>query len=1207
MCNPSCTDRLECVSGISLFLARFFWVVLVAGSLARFTPAQSRDVLTYRYDNTRLGLNQNETILTPSNVNATQFGKLFSQSVDGEIYPQPLYVSNLNIPGKGSHNVVFVATENDSVYAFDADSKTGANANPLWQATMLDAAHGAAPGATAVAETLFNCTSVRPLYGIAETPVIDRSSGTMYLEAMSMENGSVVHRLHALDITTGAEKAAGPVLISPSAAGTGDGSVNGKITFDSMTQYDKMALLLLNGTVYITYGSHCDQKPEHGWLLAYDSSTLALKAAFIDTPNGRYGGIWMSGGGAAVDPSGNIYLTTGNGTFDGIAEFGDSVMKFDVSKVNSGTFSILDYFTPFNQAALQTQDLDQGAGGIIILPDLPASGNLPTHLLVTGGKDGSIYLLDRDNLGHFNSSSNQVWQSFPNALPAIFSTPAYWNNNVYISGAGTHAGTSANMEAYQFDPVTRKLSGTPTSKTSQTFSFPAPNPVVSSNGNTNGIVWAMASGVAYYNGTSGTLHAYDATNLAHELYNSSQNKTRDDPGLALKFVVPVVMNGKVYVGSQTQINVYGLFNPGLVAPSITSANSTAFAVGVHGSFTVTATGNPAPTFSESGALPSGVTFTSAGVLSGTPGPGTSGNYPIVITAQNGVAPNATQNFTLTIGQAPTITSASSTTFTVGTTGNFTVTATGTPTPTFSESGALPSGVTLNSSTGVLSGKPATGTGGNYAITITAQNGVPPNATQNFTLTVDEAPAITSANSTTFPVGAASNFTVKASGTPAPTFSESGALPSGVTFSSAGVLSGTPAAGTQGSYPITITAQNGIAPNATQNFTLTVNQAPVITSANNTTFTVGSAGNFTVTATGSPAPTFSESGALPNGVTFSSAGVLSGTPGPGKGGNYAITITAQNGVLPNGTQNFTLTVDQAPAITSANNTAFTVGTLGSFTVTATGFPTPTISESGPLPSGVTFNTSTHVLSGTPAAGTANNYPITFTAHNGIGADSVQNFTLTVKAQAASNVAFVRAAGRSASSGSYTVTLSPTTGDFLTVFVWQEEGAGTPTVTDNLASAYTKDCDFTYDQGFGLRRLTVFHVLKAGAGITGVKVTPNKPSRTIVAEYSGMASTASLDVCGTVNNQNTNVTSWSSMPTTTTGTDLIFGLADTGLSGNAGYAASGAWNGRFTEHDTADWDDSFVEDQLNMAPNTYTATGTTTASVREGSVVVAYKVQ
>jgi hypothetical protein len=422
-------------------------------------------------------------------------------------------------------------------------------------------------------------------------------------------------------------------------------------------------------------------------------------------------------------------------------------------------------------------------------------------------------------------------------------------------------------------------------------------------------------------------------------------------------------------------------------PSITSANSVRFSLGAAGAFALVGTGNPVPTWSETGALPSGVTFSaSTGVLSGTPTVG--GTYPITITAQNGIQPNASQVFTLTVTSPPAITSASTATFTAGTAGTFTPVAIGTPTPTWSESGALPNGVTFDPVSGILSGTAAAG--GSYPITITAQNGNLPNASQSFTLIVNSAPSITSASAATFTAGVSGTFTVTAAGTPSPTWSESGTLPDGVTFNSAtGILSGTPT--TAGTFQIAIAAQNGILPNATQNFTLTVNAALAITSARSATFTVGTSGTFTVVATGTPTATLSESGALPGGVTFDpGTGILSGTPTTG--GKYRITFAAQNGVAQSVSQNFTLTVNAPPAITSANTAVFTVGTPGTFTLTATGTPSPTWSESGALPSGVAFNPATGVLAGTPTA--SGHYAVTFTAQNGLAPNASQYFTLNI---------------------------------------------------------------------------------------------------------------------------------------------------------------------------------------------------------------------
>ena len=448
------------------------------------------------------------------------------------------------------------------------------------------------------------------------------------------------------------------------------------------------------------------------------------------------------------------------------------------------------------------------------------------------------------------------------------------------------------------------------------------------------------------------------------------------------------------------------------APAITSASSTSFQVLTAGSFTVTATGSPTPSLTETGTLPSGVSFVDnsdgTATLSGTPAAGTTGTYTLIFTAYNGGGSDAIQTFTLTVSQAPAITSAGSTSFTVGKSGSFTVTTSGYPDPALTASGALPSGVTFidnGNGTATLGGTPAAGTGGTYDLAITAQNGVGSAATQNFILTVNQAPAITSAGSTSFMVGTAGSFTVVSTGYPDPTLTETGALPSGVTFvdnpNGTATLGGTPLPGSAGVYTLTITAQNGVGTDATQQFTLTVNQAPAITSAASTSLTIGTAGSFTVVSTGYPDPTLTETGALPSGVTFVDNGNgtarLGGTPSTGSSGIYHLNITAHNGVGNDALQSFTLTVNQVSAITTASGTTFMVLTLGSFNIAATGYPSPALSETGALPSGVTFvsnGNGTATLSGTPAAGTAGSYSLSITAHNGVGNDAVQNFTLTV---------------------------------------------------------------------------------------------------------------------------------------------------------------------------------------------------------------------
>jgi hypothetical protein len=441
--------------------------------------------------------------------------------------------------------------------------------------------------------------------------------------------------------------------------------------------------------------------------------------------------------------------------------------------------------------------------------------------------------------------------------------------------------------------------------------------------------------------------------------------------------------------------------------AITSGSATILTVGAAGSFLFSATGDPVPALSESGALPAGITFSDNGngtaMLSGTPAIGVGGVYPLLFNATNSVA-TSTQSFTLTVVQGIAVTSGSATTFTVGSQGWFSATATGFPVPALSETGNLPTGVTFTDNgngTATLTGIPAALTGGTYGITIKATNGgITPDATQSFTLLVNQGAAITTGNSTTFTVGAQGNFTVTATGDPTPALTESGPLPIGINFTDngngTGLLTGSPATGTAGSYPITINASNGVSSAAMQSFTLSVNQGPAITSTNSATFNEQLAGSFIVTATGSPAPVLTEVGNLPSGVTFVDNGngsaTLSGTPAAGSGGLYGFTITASNGVAPNATQSFTLGVGQPAAITSPNSTTFIAGTAGSFTVTASGIPAPALSESGTLPSGVLFNAG--VLSGTPAAGTGGTYSISFTAHNGVGPDTTQNFTLTV---------------------------------------------------------------------------------------------------------------------------------------------------------------------------------------------------------------------
>jgi len=517
-------------------------------------------VFMHHNDISRTGQNVNETTLTTANVGGPKFGKLFSHAVDGYIYAQPLYVPNVTIGG-ATHNVVYVATEGDSVYAFDADTNTGANANPLWHANLIDTRHGAAAGATTVNvqnDLLSSCVDLVPQAGITSTPSIDPSTGTMYVETKSHEGVNFVHRLHAIDITTGNEKAPGPVAISASVPGTGDGSSNGVLTFDGLHHLNRPGLLLLNGIIYLGYASHCDTSPYHGWLFAYDTKTFTQQAVYVTTPNGGLGGIWMSGAGVAAESSGNVFISTGNGDFDTTnsfaTEFGDTIVKLTLG---SSTFSVLDYFTPFDQGTLQNNDTDLGSGGVVLLPD--QSGSHP-HELVEVGKEGTIYIVDRDQMtaadAHYcpavaptNCTSDpEIVQELQNTSSQLWGTPAYWNNSVYFWG------TNDAIRDYTFGGGL--ISQSPASSGNVFVGFPGPTASISASGTTNAIVWAIDATNFGAPGPA-VLHAFDATNVANELYNSNQIAS-DQAGAGVKFSVPMIANGKVYIGTQTELDVYGV-------------------------------------------------------------------------------------------------------------------------------------------------------------------------------------------------------------------------------------------------------------------------------------------------------------------------------------------------------------------------------------------------------------------------------------------------------------------------------------------------------------------------------------------------------------------------------------------------------------------------------------------------------------------------
>lgn len=513
-----------------------------SGNAAVYVTAYA-GTMTYHNDNGRTGQNTAETVLTPSNVNSADFGKLFSRTVDGFVFAQPLYVRNVNIGG--ARNVVYVATENASVYAFDAD---GNSSSPLWKRSFINPSTGINP----VTNTDVGNSDLGPQAGITSTPVIDISSGTMYVLVRTNENGAYFQRLHAISLTSGADSQAAAVVsatVNGSGVG-GDGA--GHINFDPKVENQRASLLLANGNIYIAWASHGDNGAYHGWIMAYNASSLSQVGVLNLTPNGKDGGIWMGGAGPAADASGNVFVATGNGTNDvtGAAlDFGDTYLKLNA------LVAPLDYFTPFDQSALNSGDLDLGSSGVVLLPD--QSGTHP-HVMIGSGKRGDVYVIDRDAMGGFHAGSNTNAVQYLSRAVGLNSVPdqffgigSYWNGNVYFAGSFDHL--------KQFSISGGLLSTSAVHTSPQVLaSDRAAEPVISSNGTADGIVWVIATDTYTSNTAPAVLHAYDAMNVSAELYNNAQAGSRDTGGKVVKFTTPTVANGRVYVGTRNSLDVYGL-------------------------------------------------------------------------------------------------------------------------------------------------------------------------------------------------------------------------------------------------------------------------------------------------------------------------------------------------------------------------------------------------------------------------------------------------------------------------------------------------------------------------------------------------------------------------------------------------------------------------------------------------------------------------
>jgi hypothetical protein len=549
-------------------------------------------ILTYHVDPARDGVNPKEYVLAPTTVTTATFGKLFSCPVTGAVYAQPLWIHGLTIAG-GVHNVLFVATEHDVVYAFDAD------ANPCvtyWQANLLDTLHGGTAGETTVDwNDVGGCNGdVYPEIGVTGTPVIDSTTNTLYVVSASESNvtthgnckntvGTFTHRLHALDLTSGSEKFNAPITIAASVPGTGDGSENGVVSFQSQNEHQRSGLVQDAGKIFVAFASHEDATPYHGWLVGYRAANVQQQiAVFLSTPNGvngADGGIWAGGGAPAVDAGGDVYVATGNGVFDEDtsspdSDYGDSVIRLHAitgSTSNGSNLSVAGYFTPYDQAKLATDDDDLGSGAPVLFPTQTGSG--PANLLVQMGKEGILYLVDRDNMGEYNPVNNsQIVQSFRGSVNGLWGTPVLWRNNLYINGQRDF------LKQYTFNPTTELFDETITAETSQSFDYPGPQLSLSAQAANRGILWAVDSsayGYSNYNiGTScqasplpagcagpAVVHAYNPANVAVEYWNSTMAaNNRDQAGNAVKFSTPTVANGKVYVGTTTEVDVYGVLN-----------------------------------------------------------------------------------------------------------------------------------------------------------------------------------------------------------------------------------------------------------------------------------------------------------------------------------------------------------------------------------------------------------------------------------------------------------------------------------------------------------------------------------------------------------------------------------------------------------------------------------------------------------------------
>ena len=1138
--------------------------VLILASLSPYSPLRAQgsgpaSVLTQHNDNARTGANLNEAILTTSNVNVNQFGRLFSRVVDGQIYAQPLYVPGVTI-GQGIHNVVYVATMTNNLYAFDADDP--AASAPLWQVNLGPPVPVADVGETG---------DINPWIGITSTPVIDVASGILYCVAKTKEGTSYVQRLHALDITSGQERLGGPVVIDGSVPGTGDDSVAGIIRFNPLRHLNRPALLLSNGYLYVAFGSHGDQRPYHGWVFSYSAATLQNVARLNVTTSGWGGGIWSSGQGLAADDSGAIYFMTANGTFN--MNTGGPSCSSCFIKLSSATLTLMDWFAPYNQNYLNVNNWELNSSGPLVLPG--------TNFIVGGGKEGKLYLLDRSNMGHFQAGSDsQIVQEVQITYgDPLHGSPIYWNSPqhgplVFVWYENDHL-KAFNLINGRFqnniDPNTGLSE--PIAMSTMATADEGGMLSISANGSATG------TGIVWANHGPGIFRAFDASNVSIELWNSQQNATRDGLGNVAKFTPPTIANGKVYLATfSNQLLVYGLLGTsapptvGSVFPASgptsggtgVTINGTNFAAGA----TVTLGGNAA----------TGVSVVNSTTITATTPAHAAGAVSVTVTNPNGQSGTLASGFTYTASApAPTVSSVAPASGPTG--GGTAVTITGAnfvSGATVSFGGTAATGVSVTNSTTINATTPAHAAGA-VAVTVTNPDAQSGTLAGGFTY-IGPAPTVSSVAPTSGPTTGGTAATITgANFVSGATVSFDGSAATGVSVVNSTTIKATTPAHAAGAVNVTVTNPDGQTGTLASGFTYTV-PAPSVTSIAPSSGPI--AGGTAVTITGAnfvSGATVSFGGSAATGVSVVNSTTINATTPAHAAGAVSVTVTnpdAQNGTLANG---FTY-LGPAPTVSSVAPTSgpSTGGTA--VTITGTSFATgATVTVGGSAATGVTVVNSTTITATTPAHA-AGAVSVTVTNTDGQSGTLPSAFTYTGGA-----ISFVQVAAATPQSPSGTVQVTypgaQTAGDLNIVVVgWNDTTATVQSVQDSARNMYSLAIGPT--NGTSLRQ-SIYYAKNIIGGANTVTVTFSQPATFAdvrVLEYRGVFT---LDVTAGASGSGTSCNSGSAQ--TTAANELIFGAntvsTDTKAPGTG-----------FTSRILTYIDSDMAEDRIVNTTGTYSATAT-----------------